>query len=281
MAIRNSGSAAQLSDVKRTINGLRTAIATIERLDKDRSANFVEIQKQVAKINGTLEAKPQFSNLLREWLASYELDIDEARKAARLRFGTELERLLRPEGIVLSGHLPTLRAGIFTVEPDFDKGRVILWYGNKQERIETVASISPNEVVKRIKAQHKLLTAGSFDQEKFLKQLHSAYRSALRRSEKPDGEPAPIISTLNELAFQIQPASFQNDPLKEKFRSYGRMQFSYDLHRLRQRRLIDQELVLMTATRAYTTKKQNFLWIPNNQRGDGSTYSHILFKGVK
>ena len=278
MVAPDGRSTAKLADLKKIVSSFRTSISTIERLDKDRELNFIEIQKQVDKLK-SLETNPQ--DLLSEWLESYEPELSEARQVVRRRFGAELERLLRPEGMTLSGQLPALKAGIFTIEPDFEAGRVTLWYGPKQERIETVSSLSPKDVLKLIKQQHKSLTSRPLDQEKFLGQLHAAYLGALRRIEKPDGEQVPIISALVEHSFHVQSSRFHIDPRRDNFRSYGRMEFSYDLHRLRQRRLIDRELILTTATRAYSSRRRDFLWIPNDSQGGGSTYSHILFKEVR
>ena len=277
MAIHTNKS---LRDLKKTLDGIRNTLSAIERLDKDRSANYPEIQKLIGKVNQWLGALPQFSTALQQWVESYQLELDAARQTALHRFGSELDTLLSTEGMVLSGHVPVLRTGLFALEPDFDVGRVAIWYGPKQERIETVP-LSPQQVVKHIKQRQRFFASRSFHQEKFLKELYSAYQSVLRRNEKQGGEHIPIISVLTELSFVMQSSRFHSDPRVENFRSYGRIEFSYDLHRLRQRRLIDQELSLVTATRAYTSKRQDYLWVPTNPRGDGTVYSHIYFKEVR
>lgn len=266
--------------LRKTLDGVRTALAAIERLDKDRNVNYPDIQKQIEKVKQWLGANPQFPDMLQQWVESFQVELDATRQTARHRFGSELDTLLRTEGMTLSGHIPVLRIGLFAIEPDFDAGRVTIWYGPKQERIEAVP-LSPQQVVKHIKQRQKSLASRSLDQGKFLKELYSAYQSVLRRGDKQSGDYAPIISVLVEFSFLKQSSRFRNDPREENFRSYGRIEFSFDLHRLRQRRLIDRELVLVTATRAYTSKRQDYLWVPSNQRGDGSVFSHIYFKEIR
>ena len=265
------------SEIKKRANALKRSLSAIERLDKDRNLNFVEIKKQIERVKSS-ERERRLSEAVQEWLSEYESDVSRAASAAQRRFGTELEAELRPDGIGLSGQIHSLKAGLFTIEPDFEDGKVVIWYGPKQERIETARSVSAKEIAKIIRKHNKTLASSPFEQEKFLKQLHNAYLGTLRRRKLADGEYAPIISVLIELSFHLQSSRFLTDPSKDNFRDYGRMMFSYDLHRLRARRLLDQELVLSTATRAHTRKRQDFLWIPRNEGGDGSTYSHIMFR---
>jgi hypothetical protein len=35
------------------------------------------------------------------------------------------------------------------------------------------------------------------------------------------------------------------------------------------------------ATRAFTAKKEDYLWIPSNEYGEGSTYAFIRFKEIE
>ena len=265
------------SEIKKRTNALRSALSTIERLDKDRSLNFVEIKKQISKVKA-FERERRLSDALQAWMIEYEGDVSRAGNAAQRRFGIELESELSPDGIGLSGQIPALKAGLFTIEPDFDDGKIIIWYGPKQERIEMVRSVSAKEIGKKIRQHNKALVSRPLEQEKFFKQLHDAYIGVLRRRKLSDGEYAPIISVLIELSIQMQSTRFLTDPSKANFQDYGRVKFSYDLHRLQVRRQLDLELTLSTATRAHTRRRQDFLWIPRNESGDGSTYSHIMFK---
>jgi len=52
------------------------------------------------------------------------------------------------------------------------------------------------------------------------------------------------------------------------------------LYRLKEREIENLELNLVTATRAYTRKRSDFLWVPSNERGDGVYISHIKFREV-
>ncbi|GIX45975.1 MAG: hypothetical protein KatS3mg131_0186 [Candidatus Tectimicrobiota bacterium] len=265
----------------KTLRTLCTMLARTERLDKDRATNLQKLQQQAHKIRRLLEAEtlsPQALQDVRQWLTVYQHELEHIHRGIQQRFATELERLLRAEDLELRGQLPELRAGLFTLEVNAVSGRVIIWYGPKQERMGT-APLTPQAVFHQMQRLRQALSA-PFDSEAFLARLFDAYRHAVQREGKAPGEPARILAVLVELALLLQDRRFYTDPRREHFRSYGRVQFSYDLYRLRQRRLPTHEFALVTATRAYTTKRQDFLWVPSNERGEGTVYSHVVFREI-
>ncbi len=78
----------------------------------------------------------------------------------------------------------------------------------------------------------------------------------------------------------IQGKKFRTDPVKSSYKEYGRVFFSYDLYRLKERAVDGHELSLVTATRAYTRRRAGFIWIPSSERGDGTYISHVRFREV-
>jgi len=272
----------ELSKQSKTLRDIQASLSQIERLDKDRSSNVAALQRQLEKVRRLVDNGASSTGVLAEvraWLTSYEQEVEEARQEMKHRFGAELDRLLRAEGIELRGQWPELKAGLFTLEADIGSGRVTIWYGPKQERLAT-AALSPQDVLQRIQQLHKSLAAMPLDQPKFLKNLFEAYSRVLQRLNKSVGERVPILTVLVELCFLLQDRRFFTDPRRENFKSYSRGQFSYDLFRLHQRRFLDRELALVIATRAYTAKRQDFLWIPSDEQGEGAVYSHLYFKEV-
>ena len=80
-----------------------------------------------------------------------------------------------------------------------------------------------------------------------LARLHEAYQRLCRLAvAEPGSYVAPIVEVLLQVALLRQATSFRNDPRDKHYRSYSRVAFSYQLGRLVQRRLGDQELILHT-----------------------------------
>ena len=73
---------------------------------------------------------------------------------------------------------------------------------------------------------------------------------------------------------------FKTNPRKEFYTDYTRFLFSYDLYKLKKRRVQNNELTLIIATRAYTKKYSDFIWVPTNEKGDGNYISHIKFREI-
>ncbi len=107
--------------------------------------------------------------------------------------------------------------------------------------------------------------------EEFLKKLREAYS---RVAEANPNDPAPIISVLTELSYLLQSPQFRQDPRRENFRSYSRADFSHDVYNTRQLKVLN----LTVATRAHTKRRMDFLWIPDDESGRGTTYSHLHFR---
>jgi hypothetical protein len=47
---------------------------------------------------------------------------------------------------------------------------------------------------------------------------------------------------------------------------------------LKERHVENHEINMITATRAFTARRADFLWIPSNDKGDGNYISHIKFR---
>jgi hypothetical protein len=173
----------------------------------------------------------------------------------------------------LEGQYPDLRAGLFTIGLDFDKGKANVWYGPKQENLGQ-CSLSVKEVAAKIKDIRSQI-GSKIGEEELIKKIQEA---AFRSMGKDFKGAVPLTNILTELAFSIQSSKFRQDPKKENFESYSRADFSYDLFRIRQAQhgiLTKQKLHLIVATRGHTRKREDFLWVPEDLRGKGTAYSHL------
>jgi len=179
-------------------------------------------------------------------------------------------------GLSLSGQYPELKAGLFTIEIDFDRWKAVLWYGPKQERLGQL-DLSVKKIASRIEKARQQL-GSQLPEEELLLKLQEAYH---RLPSAKRGEPAPIIRVLSELSYLLQNSRFLQDPRRENYRSYSRADFSFDLFRIRKFQsstLFPSKLQLTVATRAHTRRRSDYLWIPGKEDGNGTTYSHLQFE---
>lgn len=145
---------------------------------------------------------------------------------------------------------------MFTLE--VTEGEVIIWYGPKQERLSRCHA-SPDKVAQRV-AELRNRLGSPCSPEEFLSKLYDAYRAIAK-----DGEAVPITRVLAEVSKRYN-----------GYGGYSRADFSYDLYRVRD---VASEwgLHLVVATRAYTRRRSDFLWVPDDQTGKGTVYSHLKF----
>ena len=271
-----------LSEFERSKKNVDSAIKLlkeISRLEQDRMENLPKLRARLTKLNGIIEQLGQGveqHEALRNWADQYRRELAHAEEQIKKQFGVELEQELKKAGLSLSGQYPDLKAGLFTVELDFERQQVILWYGPKQERLDK-CPLSVAKVVALIEKVRQQL-GSRLSEDEFLSKLQEAY---FRATGSERGEHVPIIGVLSELAYLLQSPRFHQDPRRENYKSYSRADFSYDLFRIRQSEPhapFDKRLHLVVATRTHTRQRQDFLWVPDDESGRGTTYSHLQFK---
>jgi len=274
----------ELQEQQKKTQTIIKLLREISRLDQNRNENLLKIKQRIKKLNNMVKSfKPRETSIrdLTNWISQYETtEIKHAEEKIRKQFGVELEKELGKLGLSLSGQYPELRAGLFTIELDFDQLKVTLWYGPKQERL-VQHPLSVSKIASQIEKEKQKL-GSQLPEEQLLEKLREAYH---RASGMKHGEPAPIIKVLAELSYLLQSPRFLQDPKRENYRSYSRADFSYDLFRIRKfqsNTLFPSKLRLIVATRAHTRGRSNFLWVPDDENGRGTTYSHLqIEEGTK
>ncbi len=252
-------------------------ILEIRDLDRERGANLARLPHLLDKLERHLE-KTNFPHReeTRVWLTDYRDEFNHWATVARQRFGSELADALQSLNITLQGQIPLLRAGLFAIELQADQNKVALWYGPQQERLGE-APMQAIEVCKRIERLRKGL-GSSLDPHTFVGKLEEA----LRRIPPIQGQRGiPIGLVLPEVAFLVQSATFFSNPVRENYRSYSRADFSYDLFRCAEEVQFRKRFQLVVATRMHTARKTDYLWVPSDLSGRGSTYSHIIAEEVR
>jgi len=272
-----------ISEEERNLRNMRKAIRTIERLtENEPSNNIYKMKQELVKIEKILK-QTRLTDLIEEdveqRIRPVKSEMPEWEEQANRSFGQRLEDALEQVDFELSGNYPLLKVLFYTLEVKLYNNNVTIWYGPQQERLDTCKPI-PEVVAKKLQASHKKITSRNFDDETFLLHLYEAYKATAHRSKKTIGDSIPVSDIILEYALLTQNKNFKLNPVKSSYREYGRVFFSYDLYQLKQRTIEDHVLSLVTATRAYTRRRSGFLWIPSNERGDGTYISHIKFREV-
>ncbi len=270
----------ELSKHHREIQGILKLLKDTRRLDSKRTENLSKLEKQLSKlkeiVDSNLEGEFQdYVRKLREWSSQYEEVLQIAASNIKKRLGHELEEQVKSLGLSLSGQYPELKAGFFTIELNFSKQVATLWYGPKQEQIAK-CPLTAMAIAEQIRRAKDGLGSGLKEKE-LLEKIQNAYRRVMSK----EGEPAPIIHVLSELAYLLQTQRFHQDPRKENYKSYSRADFSYDLYRIRKYQSIIQspvKLHLKVATRRHTRHRTGFLWVPDKESGKGTAYSHLTVR---
>ncbi|MCD6177485.1 MAG: hypothetical protein J7K29_06575 [Candidatus Cloacimonetes bacterium] len=268
---------------KNTLQNLLKSFKNIEKFQRDPLNNLHKIKQGVVKIEKALE-QSKLDEFVKEEIKQHTDSIkskipkweDELKKA----FGQKLEIELKKVGFELRGYYPLLKVSFYTFEVDFENFKVLIWYGPQQEKIE-VCELVHEEIIRKLKIIHNKIVRRQFNDNAFLSKVYQAYKNFVYRQNKKLGDQIPILDALFEFAFLIQDRKFKANPTKNNYKEYGRVFFSHDLYRLKERKVENKELSLVTAARAYTERKSDFLWIPSNEKGGGNYISHIKFREVE
>jgi len=273
-----------LTKEERIIRCIKNSLKKLEKSELNSLGDVFKLKKELDSIDKYLN-QAKLNDLIKkdilELINRRKAEIHELEGKLRRKFGHDLDLALQEveKGFRLRGHYPELRVMFYTLELKLENsGGVVIWYGPKQERLALVKPPEPQKIAQKLKTLHESITKRKFDEKEVLTKLFEAYKIAAYREKKNFGDLVPINKVLLDLALLVQDSKFMTDPTKKNYKDYGRVYFSYDLFRLKERRINDYEVQLVTATRAYTQRRRNFLWIPSNDEGGGGYYSHIRFR---
>jgi hypothetical protein len=231
-----------------------------------------DIERSLAMLDSGENIRSEFKSALEELR-----DIsDHLMEQARTKYIVELDRASNESGVPFEGNFPHLRSGFFSIDLDPMRAKAVIWFGPGAEKIET-AAVHPDAVCRAV-ASHLERLSLPLDEELFLNQIYTAYEVSLLKGEQLPGSPIPLSHILVEINFLKQPRQFLADPSKRTFQAYSRTAFSFDLYRLKLRQYNGRKLTLVVATRAQTRRKEDHLWIPANDRGEGTHYTSLYFK---
>lgn len=250
------------------------------------AAKPYEIESQITGVKKVLYSSP-FSELLAQtslykniidYCEQEQQKINKIKEEFHFGLGAKLKELFAGFG-ELKGQLPVLRVKFYTIRFDFSNGEATIWWGPEKELIKKV-NLEPEIIFQTMKLFDENLTKIWNNPEDFLKILTSAYDRYLALNDLAYGEKVNLLELLTEFVMLMQRKSFKIDPTKNHFTEYSRIQFSYDLYRMKTASTLMTNIQLSVATFAVTENKEKSLWVPDNEIGDGTYYQSIAFKNT-
>ncbi|MEO0131920.1 MAG: hypothetical protein ABIK73_03135 [candidate division WOR-3 bacterium] len=201
-----------------------------------------------------------------------------AQEQEEFHFNLSLKLAERLSGFgELKGQLPILRIKYYTLKFNFNAGTVSLWWGPEKELIKNLP-LNLDLISETIKKFDSGLQSRWRSYVEFYELLKNAYNRYLIFNNLSWGEKVNLLEILRELVMLSQSKAFWINPIKNNFREYSRISFSYDLYRLKIIPEFAQKFQLAVATFALTENKGRSIWIPDNDLGGGTHYSTIAFQ---
>ncbi len=277
----------QNSDLDKLIlqlNKIKKKLEAISSTTPEQTASKpYEIESYILDIKKILNSSPLSETLKESGLykdltdfSEQELQkINKHKEEFHFNLGTRLKELFAGLG-ELKGQLPILRIKFYTIKFNFNNGEAQNWWGPEKELIEKVA-LEPEIIYQTIKAYDDNLIKMWNNPEDFLKVLKSAYERHIKVNNLEFNSKVNLLDLLLELAILIQDKSFKIDPTKSHYSEYSRIQYSYDLYRMKTSQP-NSNFQLSVATFAITEDRSKSLWIPDNENGEGTYFQSIAFK---
>ncbi len=248
---------------------------------------FEKLKNQSKKIDHEIFSE-SFIKELNAFIESLETQIDSLKnEKIIMKLTKRLSNEIKKFNLQFEGAYPNLRIGLFSLKIDDEKGEIAAWYGTEQHLIEKRKLSEKKALGSVVKAIHdgiKNLNSSPFDLKDYADNLLIAYKNALskvknnKKFDLTDQKYVSIADIYAELLLLKQPSRFWNDPTRKNFAEYTRMQFSYDLFRLKSRiKETNLEIKFLTASREFTKEKSRYIWIPKSKDDlkDGEAISHI------
>jgi hypothetical protein len=237
------------------------------------------MEQQCANIQKCVDTLPEgeIKNEVRQWLAREQDRIAETKEEFKIQFGQKLKSLLGEHKINVKGQYPLLRLGLYTLKLDFEFGRAELYFGPEIEKIVSKISLQPKTVCAAILEYDKKLRNLQRSPREYLQDLYQAYLRALKVEGKVAGDKILLSDCLREFVILLQNKKFFADPQKVNYREYSRVRLAYVLFQIKQLGAMEPGLHFHVATFDATTDRLQSFWIPENDEGEGTHYSHLSF----
>ncbi|MEO0077009.1 MAG: hypothetical protein ABIK19_05035 [candidate division WOR-3 bacterium] len=218
----------------------------------------------------------KLSEELKAFVQQQTNEINKYKEEYHFQIGTKLKEQFQGFGEI-KGQLPILRVKFYTIVFDFNNGEASIWWGPEKELIRKVA-LDLTTITQTIRSFDESLKKMWPKIDDFYNTIKLAYERNTKINNLPDGTKVNLLDILAECTMLIQNKNFKINPVKSHFTEYSRIQFSYDLYRLKTTSNLMDKIQLSVATFAITEKKEKSIWVPDNESGEGTYYQTIAIK---
>jgi hypothetical protein len=245
----------------------------------DPVANAYVMEKQARDIEKRIHELPDsdIRTELQKLFIREQEHIVENKQEFKIRFGQQLQALFKEHDLAIKGQYPLLRVGFYTIKLDFEFGQAALFFGPEIDVIISRIALHPKTVFDSVIQYDRKLRALDHSPQEYLHSLYLAYSKILRIHDKKLGEKMLLSDILKEFVISQQSKTFFVDPQKSHFKEYSRVKLAFILYQIKQAGTAEHGLHFHVATFDATTDKLQSLWIPENEYGEGTHYSHISF----
>jgi len=266
----------------RLIRPLARRFSEYDKLAQAASANTYRMERALADFQRLLSGFSDTADRrqMLDWCAEQQHRIHGLKEEFRFNFGAELRSALAGQGFLLVGQFPTLRAGLYTLRLDFDAGSAGIYWGPEVETIRTRVPLASEAITRAVADFDRNLRSPEFHPEGLLALVYQGYQRECLAQHIPDAGRVLLTAVLREVAFLVQTKRFGINPVRGNFRDYSRIQFGFDLFRLKQfecLRAKGRQMHMAVATFDSTTDRAKALWVPDNEQGEGTYYSYLSF----
>lgn len=262
----------ELQTHSRRVTTLLKLLRTYEKESNSKSNPYI-LSETLGKIRKILPEIPLNNELKQTLLTKVEKEaeiIEQMKARYRYSYMKGLGDALKQLNLNLSGQYPNLYAGLFTFRPNFQKGTIKIFWCT-EEIGET--KLLPSQVLKTLKNFMKSLDT-PFVAKDFYMKLKEAYNQVLKTEGNLLERRAPIVGVLQKLVLMQQGKAFWANPTRRNFKEYSRVQFAYDLYRLR-RSSFGSGVRLVVATFDQTRDPTKAIFVPDSPE-HGTRYAYII-----
>ncbi|NOZ85320.1 MAG: hypothetical protein GXP49_03475 [Deltaproteobacteria bacterium] len=205
--------------------------------------------------------------------------LHELKAEHRRRLGKELKESFESGGFnarLVSDNPPSFKVGRFEIELNLDKMEAGISFCREPLR---KVQAKPEKIMDALTREKRLIETSAVEQGRFFDAILNAYKASLALYSGRMGDRVDLVDLLPQVAFMLQPDKFKEHPTKERFISYSRVQFIFDLNRLRESGLLTKSgfrLDLGTATGDSTRKKGRVFFL-EDANGEGQYYLSARF----
>ncbi len=236
-------------------------------------------ERDLVRISDLIAALPDFDGRagLQTWLETERKAVETAKDEFRFDFGRQLKERFAPDGLDIRGQYPKLHIGPYTLTVNFEFGECELWLGPEIAKIKDHLPLDPAAIHDHIKRTDNELRTGPFDAAAFDRDLRAAYRRRLLVTGHNLGDKLPLLDILQEFIFLQQKPQFIAEPRRENYRGFTRAALAFALYRFMKTDPAPAGVHFHVATFDATADKKNALWIPSDDEGNGTHFSHLSF----